>query len=131
MKPIPHTAQELSLRAACFQKEYNSERPHESLEMNSPVDYYIPSKRLWEGKLYSPEYDTSSCEVRKVGSNGCVWVRQNEIYLTTALPGEYVGIREKEEGREIFFGPVKLGLITPENMFVQPKLRPKKIVRRR
>lgn len=130
-RPVAHTAQELSLRAACFQKEYNSERPHESLDMNCPADYYIPSKRVWDGKLHSPEYDTSSCEVRKVGSNGCVWVRQNEIYLSTALSGEYIGIREKEEGREIFFGPVTLGIITPENMFAQPKLKPKKIVRRR
>lgn len=131
MKPVPHTSQELSLRAACFQKEYNTERPHESLEMNCPADYYIPSKKLWDGKLYSPEYDTASCEVRKVGSNGCVWVRQSEIYLSSALSGEYVGIREKVEGREVFFGPVTLGLITSENMFVQPKLQPKKIVRRR
>lgn len=131
MSPLAQTAQELSLRAACFQKEYNSERPHESLEMKCPVDYYVPSKRIWDGKLKSPEYDISSCEVRKVGSNGCIWVRQSEIYLSGALSGEYIGIREAEEGREVFFGPVILGLITPENMFAQPKLTPKKIVRRR
>jgi transposase InsO family protein len=131
VRPFAQTAQELTLRAASFQKEYNSERPHESLQMHCPADYYMPSKRHWDGKLKSPEYDTSSCEVRKVGSNGCVWIRQKELYLSCALSGEYIGLREAENGREIFFGPVILGTITPEDMFIQPKLAPKKIVRRR
>ena len=129
--PPANTLEEQIIRTAHFVEEYNFDRPHESLKMRSPGDVYKPSDRQWDGKLRSPEYDTQSMTVRKVGQNGCIWVQQTEYYLGTTLKGEYVGLKGSSEGIEISYGPVHLGKITLEKIFEKPKAKPKKMVRRR
>lgn len=129
--PPAETLEKQIIRTARFIEEYNFDRPHESLNMMCPGDIYISSSRQWDGKLRSPEYDTEIMTVRKVGQNGCIWVRQKECYIGSTLKGEYVGLKEESEGTSICYGPVHLGRITNESMFERPKAKPKAIVRRR
>jgi transposase InsO family protein len=107
-----------------FQDEYNFERPHEALNMNTPGDCYRASQRKWNGILRSPEYNTREVDVRKVGQNGCVWVYQTEYYVGQALTGEYVGIQNNEEGiRELYYGPVYLGKLDLNGTLEKPKIK--------
>jgi putative transposase len=129
--PTANTLEEQIIRAAHFIEEYNFDRPHEGLGMNSPGNLYTSSSRQWDGKLRSPEYDTNEMSVRKVGQNGCIWICQKEYYVGQVLTGEYVGLREGSQGIEICYGPVHLGRITQEEIFERPKAVPKKVVRRR
>lgn len=112
-----------------FQSEYNFERPHEALNMNTPGSCYQPSKRKWSGILRCPEYNTREMDVRKVGQNGCVWLHQTEYYMGQALVGEYVGIQNNEKGiRELYYGPVYLGKLDLNGSLEKPK---NKVRRRR
>lgn len=130
--PPAETLQEQISRMATFQEEYNFERPHEALNMKTPSDHYCQSKRKWDGKLRDPEYDTQSMLVRKVGQNGCIWIKQTEYYVGTTLAGEYVGMKEGDGGEfVVHYGPVYLGKLKEGCKHVErPKLKRKKIVRR-
>jgi hypothetical protein len=130
--PPAKTLKEQLKQMAAFEQEYNFERPHEALNMNTPGSQYSRSKRKWDGKLRSPEYDTSIMMVRKVGQNGCIWIKQKEYYVGQVLTGEHVGIQENKEGElELRYGPVYLGKLREGKSYIeQPKLKRKKIVRR-
>lgn len=105
-----------------FQYEYNFERPHEALGMDTPASCYQPSSRRWDGVLRAPEYDTKEFQVRKVCPSGCIWLNQQEHYIGKTLKGEYVGIKQSEEPyKEIYYGPVYLGKIDHEVGLKKPK----------
>lgn len=128
--PPAATIQEQIIRMAVFQEEYNFVRPHEALDMQTPSNCYFSSKRKWDGILRDPEYDTSSMLVRKVGQNGCIWLKQKPYYLGEALAGEYVGLQEENEELNIFYGLVYLGKLKLGEELERPKRKAKNIVRR-
>lgn len=104
-----------------FKYVYNYKRPHESLEMQTPGSIYKVSTRVWDGKLRSPEY-TREEKVRKVCSNGCIWISQEAHYISQALEGEYVGLKMNEnEEEEVYYGPIFLGKIERQE-FKKPKI---------
>jgi putative transposase len=118
-------------RMVAFHQEYNFERPHEALEMNTPASCYNNSKRKWDGILRSPEYDTNLMQVRKVGQNGCIWLKHEPYYLSETLKEEYVGLQEDENQElKVFYGPIYLGKIKLGEKLERPKIVPKKIIRR-
>jgi transposase InsO family protein len=109
-----------------FQQIYNFERPHEALNMKTPASCYYYSSRSWNGILRSPEYDRREMDARKVCQSGCIWLKQKEYYIGQALTGEYVGLKEINEGMlELYFGPVYLGLINTlkDKGLEKPKLK--------
>ena len=125
-RPPARTLQEQISRMATFQEEYNYERPHESLNMDPPIKHYSKSLRKWDGILRSPEYDIQKMKVRKVGQNGCIWIKQVEYYISQALTGEYVGVSEDEEGMRVDYGPIHLGGLKNGNPRIEkPKLENK------
>lgn len=107
-----------------FQEEYNFERPHEALGMKTPGSYYKSSTRSWDGVLRPPEYDTKEMEVRKVGQNGSMCLKNVEYYVGEALGGEYVGLKMNTENNayELFYGPIYLGKIN-ERGLEKPKMK--------
>jgi transposase InsO family protein len=94
-----------------FRPEYNGERPHEALGMKTPGSLYEPSRRLFPKKLESVEYD-SWMTVRKVMPSGCIKLRSNFIYISQALAGEPVGLRQITETTwEVWFSFYPLGIM--------------------
>jgi len=109
-------------RMEVFVEEYNFERPHESLNLQTPGSCYEPSSREWNGKLCSPEYDSSKLVVRKVGSSGCIYLKQRGYYLGQILSGEYVGLDPIGfDNYKVYYGPVFLGTLLEKGNFVRPK----------
>lgn len=107
-----------------FVEEYNHERPHEALGMNTPGSCYRASMRQWDGVLRSPEYDLQDGLIRKVSPGGTIWLRGVEIYVGTALSGEYVLLKEgQERGKEIYYGPIFLGTLEKDIGIKKPKKR--------
>ena len=128
--PPAENLKEQLIKMVIFQNEYNFERPHEALNMDTPGTCYAYSIRKWDGKLRSPEYNTTECIVRKVGQNGCIWINQQEYYIGQTLTGEYVSIKESENNQfKLHYGPVYLGILSKDKLEC-PKLKPKAIVRR-
>jgi putative transposase len=79
-----------------FIEEYNQIRPHEALEMETPASVYKKSERLYPERLEALEYPTHDV-VCRVGNNGQIYYSKRvNFYLSTALAGERVGLREIE-----------------------------------
>lgn len=115
--PPAKNMREQMLRIKAFEKEYNFERPHEALAMNTPASCYRTSNRKWDGKLRSPEYDTKHETVRKVCQSGCIWLKQKEYYIGQALTGEYISLKENDIGElEVRYGPVYLGKLKKDGL---------------
>jgi len=107
-----------------FQQEYNFERPHEALNMNTPGSCYQPSRRTWDGILRPPEYDRKEMEVRKVCQSGCIWLYQKEYYIGQTLTGEYVGLKPHEnDDLEVYYGPVYLGKLNLKQGLEKPQMK--------
>jgi transposase InsO family protein len=74
---------------------YNQERPHEGLDQRTPASCYQPSLRPYPETLPEPQYPLHD-EVRTVSNEGHVhlWGRGRHAYVSTALIGQRVGLRE-------------------------------------
>jgi len=84
---------------------YNHERPHEALQMATPITRYRPSARRLPARLGEPEY-ASGDEVRTVGCNGELRFRSGRYKVTNALRGHRVAIRphrDRDGLFEVFF----------------------------
>lgn len=93
-----------------FRYEYNELRPHESLGMQTPAECYRASDRRFPERLPGIEYG-SSVEVRRVRSNGQIKWTGQMLFLSEALIGEPVGLRQIDnELWSIHFGPVPLAV---------------------
>jgi putative transposase len=94
--PAAHRrAQQQRFRRFC--REYNEERPHESLGDHPPATAYQPSTRSLPARLPPLEY-AGHLEIRRVGSNGCVGWGGRPLFLTEVLVGEDVGFEEVDDG---------------------------------
>ena len=103
-----------------FRPEYNEERPHEALDMKTPASVYKPSHRLFPKKIEPVEYD-SWIKVRRVVPNGGIMWRNNYIYVSQALAGEPVGLKQITETTwELWFSSYLLGIIDEKTNKVLP-----------
>ena len=56
-----------------FRREYNEERPHEALDMQTPSAVYTRSSREYPARVPEPEYG-SALQVRRVGKRGDIFL---------------------------------------------------------
>ena len=97
-----------------FRRIYNDERPHEALGQIPPAQVYRPSPRRYHGRLRSPDYD-QGVAVRRVRHCGVIKWRGREIFVSSALKGEPVGLYAiAEDTWLVKYGPVVLGTIKGE-----------------
>jgi putative transposase len=105
-----------------FRHDYNFERPHEALNMQTPATYYHVSPRKWDGILRTPDYD-KNFEVRKIEKSGQLKWKSQHIFISETLAGEYVGLKiNEDEELECYYGRIYLGKIS-HNKLEKPKLK--------
>jgi putative transposase len=109
-----------------FQREYNQQRPHASLPGHVPPAQVYPaagSPRPYPSRLPPLHYPTTS-EVRRVSEAGAIKWRQQSVFLSSNLAGDYVSLTETEaELITIAYGQLALGNLDPHlNRFV-PRVR--------
>lgn len=98
-------------RFDAFRQEFNYERPHEALGQRPPVRFYSPSPRPLPKRIEDPCYGPDEA-VRRVRSSGEIKWRGTTIFVSEALVGEPVGIRQREDGHWLVrFADVPLILI--------------------
>jgi len=92
-----------------WRDRYNLVRPHEALDLDTPVQHYQPSHRPFPEQLPPIEY-ASSALVRKVQFNGEVTYHDREYQVGKGLVGEYVELRptEKEGQFDVYFCSFKV-----------------------
>ena len=108
-KPVAATMKEKQDRMDAFRRDYNEQRPHESLAQQRPALCYTTSDRPYPKKLPVLEYP-SYFMVMKVRRSGVIYWGGGQIYVSHNLQGEYVGLEQIDDGVwDIYFGPVRLG----------------------
>ncbi len=102
-----------------FLHEFNTERPHEALQMRRPAELYCPSSRPYQGlpeldyPLHDRQYLVTAC--------GRICMHRKKINLSTVLAGQKVGLKEVDEGIWLVsFMHYDLGYIDLEQRTLQP-----------
>lgn len=116
------TKSEFCRRLKEFQHYFNFERPHEALGQKTPGSIYVPSTRVWDGKLSAPEY-TAEHEVRKVQKCGTITLKGERIFIGETFHGEQIGCIEEEDGLNVYYGPIQLGVINSEYKLAFPRVK--------
>jgi transposase InsO family protein len=80
-----------------FHREYNYERPHETLHDGVPADFYQPSARSFPTRLPPPSYP-GHFELRRVSINGDISWRNQTLYVGLAFVRETLGLEEVADG---------------------------------
>ena len=107
-----------------FTEEYNTERPHEALGMEVPASLYVPSRRIFPKKLPDVEYE-ARFTVRQVRSNGCIKWKGGFVYISEALVGEPVGLKQINDSEWVVrFSFYPLGILDERIGKVAPLVNP-------
>ena len=92
-----------------FRREYNDDRPHESLDQQTPASQYTKSSRAFRSSAPELEYPPHF-ERRIVCGNGMISFGGRRFYLSMALIGQEIGFEETDDGLwEMSYGPLLLG----------------------
>lgn len=103
-------------RFDAFVDEFNQRRPHEALGMRPPATVYQPSTIPCPTTL--PDLDYATCDdIRRITAQGMLNLGgRRQLYLSAALAGEYVGLREDTAIADrwlVTFAHLHLGYIEP------------------
>ncbi|MEO3435615.1 integrase core domain-containing protein [Inquilinus sp. CAU 1745] len=102
-----------------FRETYNTQRPHEALGQRPPARVYLPSPRRFDGVLRSPDYPDEA-RIRRVRSTGEIKWHGDLVFLSEALIGEPVGLREiAEDVWLVNYGPIVLGTMKGRQGFMR------------
>ena len=95
-----------------FVEEYNTIRPHESLNMKTPSEIHVLSNRQYSEKKVPYEYPLHYT-VTKVCINGAArWGSYNWLFISRAARGRYIGAEEMGIGIwNVYYRDVLLGYI--------------------
>ena len=110
-KPPCADAAAQQARFDAFRDEYNTERPHEALGQIPPARVYRNSIRPMPRQIEEPSYDDDE-QLRSVRSTGEIRWQGGLLFVSEALIGETVAIRQREDGHYLVrFADVPLLLI--------------------
>ena len=108
-----------------FKSVFNTERPHEALDMKVPADLYQPSLRPFPKDLPELQYPLHD-SAKIVGANGTLKFANFAFHLGDALSYQTVGIREEDAGLwRISFMDLDLGLYDGDEKKFKPFTNPK------
>lgn len=106
-------------RFDAFRVHYNEERPHEALDQTPPARHWSAPSRRTPVAVPPPWYDADH-EVRQIHGHGDIRWRGQSIFISEALAGEQVGLREREDGGHLVkFCHRELGVIAPDLGFLR------------
>ena len=121
-RPPAHTMRGQQRRFNRFVDEFNTVRPHEALNDETPATLYTPSTRELPSRLPDIEYP-GHFERRLVSRNGGFRWNSTRVPITHTLEGQYVGLEEVDDGLwDVYFGPVRLGQMDERTRTIQDAL---------
>ncbi len=100
-----------------FVREYNNIRPHEALDMKTPASVHDFATKPFPENITKFEYNTD-LKILKVTKNGAIrWDSYYWVYVSAALQGKFVGIKEHGNGIwKVFYRNVFLGFFDQRNL---------------
>jgi transposase InsO family protein len=94
--PAAHMSEQQA-RCDRFRAEFDFERPHQALAMQTPGSLYERSPREFPEHLPDPEYP-GHCVIRPVRANGILHFRNRDLFLSEVLIGHHVALEEIADG---------------------------------
>lgn len=101
-----------------WRREFNEERPHESLGMKTPATVYEKSERRYEefeGFAYPSGYRS-----RQVNNRGYTNLEGRHLFISNAFNGFNVAVKKTEEGWEVWFETRLIGVVDPVSFVLVP-----------
>lgn len=106
-----------------FVQEFNTDRPHESLNMKFPAECYASSNRTYTGPL-PIEYPMHDF-IATISKCGSLCFDRYRVYLSSALGGQPVGVTEQDDGIwSVSFMDYDLGFFDTESNKFEPGPNP-------
>ena len=102
-----------------FVREFNHERPHEALAMQTPAKLYRASARSYQGlpEVDYPMHDRDAL----VTACGRICMLRKKINISTVMAGQRLGLKEVDDGIWVVsFMDYDLGYIDLEQKTLQP-----------
>jgi transposase InsO family protein len=111
LKPPERTARRQQEAFDSFQHEYNHERPHESLQDQTPASCYTPSSRQMPRRVPEFEY-ADDLVVRRISQQGSLKMKGERTFVSETFAHEWMGLRALDERCfEVVYGPVRIGFL--------------------
>jgi transposase InsO family protein len=108
IKPVRATCAAQQRNFDAFQHEYNTERPHERLNQETPASKYRVSPRPYPERLPPLEYPGHFL-VKKITTGGTFRFRSRLLYLANAMVDQHIGLEETDDGLwTIYFNTILL-----------------------
>ncbi len=94
-----------------FRREYNEERPHESLGQRPPALFYQPAAREYPCRLPEQRGYPDEWEKRRVRKAGQMKWKGEDILVSSTLRGQEIGLKPVGEAQwAVYFETLELGL---------------------
>ena len=107
-----------------FRQEYNQQRPHQALGMETPASVYRGSARPMPARVPQPEYDTDLL-VRRVHQHGGIAWKHSDVFLSEVLRGEWVGLKPiTEQDYLVYFAAFPIALFDSAQRKIRPLREP-------
>jgi transposase InsO family protein len=97
LNPVAGNLREQQKAFDLYRYDYNHERPHESLNDQTPSDYYKKSNRQYVEHPHRANYDHNYL-VRQVRHSGEIKFMGRMFLITKLLAGQPVGLKEIDDG---------------------------------
>lgn len=118
-RPPAATRRAQQRRFNVFREQFNFERPHEALNLQTPASCYSPSSRAMPARI-PPLVYPDQFEKRYVSANGGIRWNRRWVNVSIVCAGEYVGLEEIDDGIwNVWFGPLKLGRLLERHMRIE------------
>jgi transposase InsO family protein len=102
-----------------FRREYNTERPHEYLQGQTPASRYTASPRPYPNRLPLQEYPGHFL-VKKITTGGTFRFQTRLIFIAQSLTNHHIGMEETDDGIwSIFFNTVLLGKLDERDYVIR------------
>jgi transposase InsO family protein len=119
VKPVLRTctAQQRSFDA--FREEFNTLRPHEALDLDTPASHYTASPRAYPRQLPQLEYPGHFL-VKKVTTAGTFRFQRKLLYIANSLVDQPIGLEETDDGIwAIYFNTVLIGTMDERDYIIR------------
>jgi transposase InsO family protein len=119
IRPVRRTCAAQQRAFDAFRREYNTVRPHEWLNQDTPASHYAPSPRPYPARLPPLEYPGHFL-VKKITTGGTFRFRRKLLHLANALTDQHVGLEETDDGIwAIYFNTVLIATLDERDYIIR------------
>jgi putative transposase len=119
IKPVQRTCVSQQKNFDAVRVEYNTERPHEALQQETPATRYRTSPRAYPSTLPTIEYPLHFL-VKKITDAGTFRFQKRLLYLANSLVDQHIGLEETGDGVwSIYFNTVLLATVDERDYIIR------------